>query len=452
VSLLRDEPDGSVRLELVKGLARLAYPTFLIGEEGFGQLLSLRARSREVILRVRNCLLSLLRDDESPAVRREAASCIGKLFAALFDKGDTMSNEEMRRTLLTQKRAYYFYPYFPGRIGYFYRRTFRYIPSRASYLLKPVREVMLEAYSSDPDAEVRKESILGLSLLERDPDVQFASVQGLGELGGASAAEALLLVYRKASNSAEIRQAAIFSIGRIGDRALLWRLAGFLATESNRDLKLTILEALGYHSDEQTAAVLTQVFRDKDADVRAAAATAAGKNFTDESLSPLKRLLQTDFNEKVRAAACTSLSKALGKEAADLLIGALRDSAPAVRKAAVVELGIRKIEESAESLASVLLDDPDPSVRAEAATSLGTIGGARTIQPLISAVARDTDGLVREQALQALLRTDEPRTAIVSILSELPRLAADNPRAYDELNDALPHLQQEARGRTIGQK
>jgi HEAT repeat protein len=408
-----------------------------------------------------------LRDDESPAVRREAASCIGKLFAALFDKGDTMSNEEMRRTLLTQKRAYYFYPYFPGRIGYFYRRTFQYIPSRASYLLKPVREVILEAYSSDRDAEVRKESILALSLLgrksdssaildhlryERNPDVRLASVQALGELGGASAAEALLLVYRKAANSAEIRKAAIFSIGRIGDRGVLRELAGFLATESNRDLKLGILEALGYHSDEQTAAVLTQAFRDKDADVRAAAAAAAGKNFTDESLSPVNRLLQTDPDEKVRAAACTSLSKALGKEAAGLLIAAVRDLAPAVRKAAVVELGIRKIEESAESLASVLLNDPDPSVRAEAATSLGTIGGAKTIQPLISAVARDTDGLVREQALQALLKTDEPRTAIVSILSELPRLAADNPRAYDELNDALPHLKQEARGRTIEQK
>ncbi len=229
IRILEQEKDASVRLETVKGLTRLVFPTFLLGEQGFGPLLALRASSREVILRVRNCLISHLRDDESSQVRREVAVSLSRLFTALFDRGDQASHEEVRRSLITEKRAYYFYPYWPGRITHYYRRTLNYFPSRAEHLLKPVREVLLQAYCTDPDPQVRREAVTGLSYLgrksdsksildhlrlERNVDVYLASIQALGQLGGASAAEALLNLYLRTANSPELRKTTVLSIGR----------------------------------------------------------------------------------------------------------------------------------------------------------------------------------------------------------------------------------------------
>ncbi len=464
VDLVREEPDASVRLEVVRGLTRLVYPTFLIGEEGFGPLLTLKLRSREVILRVRNCFLSLLRDDWDAEVRKEAAVSLSKLFMALFDRGDEIANEETRRSLLRERRLYYFYPYFPGRIGYVYRRSFTYFPSRAEYLLEPVRDALSEAYSTDPYPGVRQEAVVGLSFLgrkkdsriildhlfyERNQDVWLASVHALGQLGGEAAAEALLNVYRMPANGVNLRKAAVLSMARIGNSKVMRNLSGYVFQEPSREVKLAILEALGYQRDDWTAAVLARACRDQNAEVRNAAVAAAGENFTDETVSILKEVLTQDPEEEVRAAACTSLSKALGKEAADFLIAALQDRGPAVRKAASVELGIHGIARSLEVLASALLSDSDAAVRAEAATSLGTIGGQKSVQPLILAVAHDSDPVVREQALRALLKTDQPRAAIIAILAMLPRLAAENPNAYLELDNALPYLRRQTHGRAI---
>jgi len=462
INLVSKEPDASVRLEIVKGLTRLVYPTFLLGEEVFGPSFSLKARSLEVILGVGKCFLSRMREDKSGPVRKEAAASLCKLFAALFDKGDEADNEELRRSVLHQGRVHYFYPYLPDRMSRFYPRSFTYYPSRAGRLLKRVRDGFSRAYSSDPDPGVRREAVIGLSLLgrkkncseilnhlayERSEDVWLASIETLGQLGGGAAAEALLNVYRRTSNSVKIRRAAVVSIGRIGARNVMRKLASYLAREPSREIKLAVLEALGYQRDSATAAVLARACRDEDADVRAAAATAAGHNFSDESIPVLTRLLRHDPDEEVRAAACISLSKALGKEAADLFIAALKDDGPAVRRAAAVELGIHEIEKGLDSLASLLLNDMDNRVRAEVARSLGSIGGEKSVRPLVSAVAHDLNAFVRDRAVEALLKTGEPRTAIIAILSALPKLATENPDAYRELNDALPRLQEQAHGR-----
>ncbi len=176
---------------------------------------------------------------------------------------------------------------------------------------------------------------------------------------------------------------------------------------------------------------------------------AAAHNFTDETLSTLKHLLRSDPSEKVRAAACTSLSKAMGREAADILIAGLRDAAPVVRRTAAVELGIMKAARSLDSLAHLLLSDPDISVRAEAATSIGNVGGHNSVQPLISAVSYDTSSLVRDRAVEALRKTDEPRSATLAILAILPKLATENPPAFEQLDAVLPHLRQQAHGRNL---
>jgi len=464
INLVREEPDASVRLEILKGLTRLVFPTFLIGEEVFGPLLSLKARSREVIVRARDCLLSLVRGDKNPSVRKEAVISLSKLFTALFDKGDETADEELRRSLLRGRRPHYFYPNLPGKIGRFYGRSFVYVPSRAEHLLKPVRNALSKAYSTDPDPGVRREAVIGLSLLgrkkdssailnhlryERSEDVWLASVETLGQLGGGAAAEALLGVYRRPSNSVNLRKAAVMSIARIGTRKVIRNLATYLPREPSREVKLVILEALGYQRDDRIAAVLARACRDKDVQVRVAAATAAGHNFTDKTISVLKGLLKDDPDEKVRAAACTSLSEALGKKAADLLIAALNDSAPAVRRAAAVELGLHSIAKSLNPLVSTLLNDLDLDVRAEAATALGSIGGEKSVRPLIAAVTHDWSSFVRSHALEALLKTDEPRTAIIAILAALPKLATEYPRAYLELNNALPHLRQRVHGRDL---
>ena len=462
VGLFRNEPDASVRLEVVKGLTRLAYPTFLIGEDVFGPMLSLRARSREVILGVRDCLLSALTNDPGALVRKEAAASLTRLFMALFDKGDQVTNEELRLTLLREKRVHYFYPSFPGSARGIYRRSFAYYPSQAWDTLKPVLDALAKAYSTDPDPRVRTEAVAGLSVLgrrresrvilnhlpyERSEDVWLASVQALGEFGAASAAEALLNVYRRTANSVELRKAAVSSIGKIGTRKALRGLASYIAGEPDREVRLAVVEAVGYQRDDQTAAALTRACQDKDAAVRAAAATAAGTNFTDETVPVLKQLLAQDPDERVRAAACTSLSKALGKDAADLLIAALKDEGAAVRRAAAVELGLHEIARSVDFLAAILRNDLDETARAEAATSLGRIGGQKSVKALVSAVLDDYSPLARGRALDALLETGEPRTAIIAILAALPGLATDNPTAYQELNNLLFDLRRQAHGR-----
>jgi len=335
INLVRAEGDASVRLEIVKGLTRLVHPTFLIGEAGFGPAFSLKARSREVIVRVRDCFLALLGKDESPRVRKEAAVSLSKLFMALFDRGDVVSNEELRRSFLHQRRVFSFYPYVPGRITRFYGRSFAYLPSRAWYLLKPVLDGLSKAYSTDPDPAVRREAVMGLTFLgrkkdagvildrlryERSEDVWLCSIEALGQLGGGSAAEALLNVYRRPANSVMVRKAAVLSIGKIGSRKVVRDLARYVVREPSHEVKLAILEALGWQRDDRIAPVLARACHDKNVEIRVAAVRAVGENFTDETISVLKGLLGQDPDDRVRAAACTSLSKAIGKEAAELFV------------------------------------------------------------------------------------------------------------------------------------
>ncbi len=463
IDLVENDPDPSVRLVLVRGLTRISFPTFVMGEESFGPFLTLKARAREVIVRVRDCFVSLLRNDASAEVRREAALSLSKLFTAFLDIGNQEVNDELRRSFLRQRKTYALtYPGVPGGATYFYHRSFNYLPPRTKRIVKPVQDALARACASDPDASVRREAVLGLTYLgekkharaildrlrvEKNEGVWLASMEALSRLGGGAAAEALLDVFRKLSNGERVRKAAVLSIGRIGTKKVLRNLAVFVPKEPTREVKIAILEALGLQRDEQTAAVLAKACQDRDPEVRIAAVSAMGNNFTDGTLALLKRILKEDPDENVRAAACTSLSKTLKRKAAPLLTEALKDKGSAVRERAAAELGLQGIKESVDALVSVLAKDSNPFVRGEAATALGSIGGYKSVRPLINAVADDSSPVVRQDALRALLKTDEPRSAMVAIVAMLPNLAGENPYAYIELNDALIQLRDKVYGR-----
>jgi HEAT repeat protein len=150
---------------------------------------------------------------------------------------------------------------------------------------------------------------------------------------------------------------------------------------------------------------LVGLFKDADAGVRVAAASAAARVGGADAAESLSVLL-SDSVPAVRVAAATALGE-LGKQAAravPALTGLLRDADESVRTAAAEALGrVGPLGEETLKDLTGALESQDTLVRARAAEALGTIGAsAANAAPALAAALSDENDRVRATAAQAL--------------------------------------------------
>ena len=113
---------------------------------------------------------------------------------------------------------------------------------------------------------------------EIEKDVRRGATQGLGELGDVSSVPDLIATLNNEDNHIEIRRDAAVALGKIGTdaavSALIERLQPLQDAQTNKNLRLDIVKALGNIKDQKTVPLLKTVLEDEDADIHFHAADA----------------------------------------------------------------------------------------------------------------------------------------------------------------------------------
>jgi HEAT repeat protein len=194
----------------------------------------------------------------------------------------------------------------------------------------------------------------------------------------------------------EVREAALFALGRIGTKEALEYMFGALGS-GDRWSQEKVAEAIEEAGDESRQ-VLAGLLKDESPLRRAFAAEVLGGVGGEEEAARLVEALQ-DGEKDVRARAADSLGRMRSRRARPALLSALEDPAWEVRAQAVKALGRIGEEEDAPSLA-LALRDSEWWVRGNAASALREMGESGEA-PLIE-MLWDEDRFAREAAAQAL--------------------------------------------------
>ena len=113
---------------------------------------------------------------------------------------------------------------------------------------------------------------------EIEKDVRRGATQGLGELGDVATVPALIETFNNEDNHIEIRRDAAVALGKIGTdaavSALIERLQPLQEAQTNKNLRLDIVKALGQIKDQKAVTLLKTVLEDEDADIHFHAADA----------------------------------------------------------------------------------------------------------------------------------------------------------------------------------
>jgi HEAT repeat protein len=242
--------------------------------------------------------------------------------------------------------------------------------------------------------------------------VRKAACWALGAIGDPQAIPPLLQALQ--DEAWWVRAAACEALGKIGDPQAIPHLAQALQDE-DWWVRKAACEALGAIGDPQAIPPLLQALQDEALGVRKAACEALGAIGDPQAIPPLLQALQDEALE-VRGAACEALGKIGDPQAIPPLLQALQDEDSDVRKAACWALGAIGDPQAIPPLLQALQDE-DRWVRAAACWALGKIGDPQAIPPLLQAL-QDEDRWVRAAACEALGAIGDPQ-AIPPLLQAL---------------------------------
>jgi HEAT repeat protein len=274
-------------------------------------------------------------------------------------------------------------------------------------------------------------------------DVLKAAVEVLGKLGAPQGVDALvdvlyqmrlsdagsmeLLVAALSRQGVDVRRAAAWALGKIGDPRSVQPLVAALKDQS-LDVRAAAAEALqvidrDWHQSEAAREAVSELLlalKDERLDVRAAAAKALGEIGDPQTTEALLAALKDEYSV-VRKAAAEALGKigdprAIGpllelpapptlpadeadNERARAWVNELRLDDRRLRR--TVAEALEKFEQAAMEPLLVGLKDERWWVRETAAWALGRIGDAPAIEPLAAALG-DENWNVREAAAEAL--------------------------------------------------
>ena len=267
------------------------------------------------------------------------------------------------------------------------------------------------------------------------PSIRQAAVTGLGWRGNAEAVPALRELAQAPAETAEIRAAALDSLGKIGDPSA--RAAVLAATNDAdpriRKASLGALTTGPLVSPADRIPLLRRVVEDGGLPpiMRCEAIQELGKEKDQGSIPLLIRLLETgpripmplpsaspsqqeimlfryQQSRDLRAWAASALGALEAKEALPLLLKAARDPDDFfVRVTAMTSLGALKAPEAVPVFVQGLRD-PFADVRALALVGLAQVGDSSAADAVLARFS-DPAPVVRAQAAQTLVELRDPR-------------------------------------------
>jgi len=259
--------------------------------------------------------------------------------------------------------------------------------------------------------------VLGALARDEEERVAFEAVRALGKIGDergrAVAAEAL------SSPSDVVRREALLTLAALDpDRRLRGRIVPFVG-DASPWIRAAALTALAHTDRADFALVLSGMDPDPVWFVRAALATALGKQGDEMSVSVLHSMLQ-DEDARVLPAVLSALRQARGSDSLDTLRRHLEHPDVGVRAAAAAELGKVK----ATGLVPSLLE----------AWRRGR--GDGELEPRLMALqALAAQGESALAALEEIARADPSRAVRVRAQAALRELGASSPAPGPEVVD-----------------
>jgi HEAT repeat protein/beta-lactamase regulating signal transducer with metallopeptidase domain len=237
------------------------------------------------------------------------------------------------------------------------------------------------------------------ALADASAEVRLAAVQSLGTLQDPRAIAALGKALKEDSD-ARVREAAAEALGEISDARGVPFLLDALKTERVAKVREQIVNALQEIDDPSAVPGIIAVIKDPSPAVRRAAVNALG-DFEAQSALPAIMELARDEDIEVRREVAEALSDLENADALNALIALSRDSDAEVRASAVNGLGNLEDTRALNPLIAAL-KDPNAEVRSHAADGIHNIPDIRTApRALIDALA-DGDAEVRQQVAHAL--------------------------------------------------
>ena len=181
------------------------------------------------------------------------------------------------------------------------------------------------------------------------------------------------------------------------------RTVNTLKSDGNPEKRANAAYALGeFLATPGIDACKAAIETDKDANVRAAAASALGRLNSDGDGALSKAM--GDGERKVRLAGLASAGRVNGFADATTVAKLVGDGDAVVRRNAVELLGSLKVRDAAQALTALAKNDPNADVRGSACHSLGELRASASRSVLEDVAKNDANGLVRDQATIALRR------------------------------------------------
>jgi len=222
--------------------------------------------------------------------------------------------------------------------------------------------------------------VLRRALADSSGQVRVRAAQALGRRRDMASVPALCAALQYAP---DLRGAAVYALGEIGDGSALDALAallvgpGRIADAAGRQLTL---RALGQLKDPAAIPILAVAVRDTEPAVRETAADVLGIIGGSAAVAPLASAL-ADPAERVALRAVMSLGRIRDPRALQALADALTDDRFELRASAARALALIGDEVAVQALCRAL-NDPAEAVRYEAAAGLQRVVKHRSVMPI----------------------------------------------------------------------
>lgn len=251
------------------------------------------------------------------------------------------------------------------------------------------------------------------ALDSQSPREREEAVESMGTLGNREAVLPLVAAYRVEPRR-EIRRSIVAALGRIRDETAIPGLAEALRTDFDRDVRLQVIDSylrLYIPVADETGFwnLVDRVRRTFDPEDR----PVVGANVAvhTETLEALAEAIRWDFDEDVRSEAVYALASLRGLGQLPVLIDAAEGPRNreyrSVRVAAVQTLGFLASQEAGPALTR-LIRDSDDSVAEEAILAVGRTGYQPAYSTLSDVFRRSDDDDMRERALESIALIREP--------------------------------------------
>lgn len=253
----------------------------------------------------------------------------------------------------------------------------------------------------DPDARVRAAAADGVASagwrpaaphlinLLSDPDegVRLAAANALGQVGDASAVAPLTRAFADAP--VPVADAITRAVARL-DREALSRIVELLLERGDGAGRVRVVRVLGGLKGPHPMALLTTLFHDSEATVRAATAEILSRVEGEPGAMLLEEGL-ADGDEQVRARAVDSLVRLDRTTVAPRLLQLLRDDpSPLVRERAALATGIFRSKGGEVELLRLCGPEQPRSVRAAATLALGAFDQESIVARVVEMADEDS--------------------------------------------------------------